>query len=96
MTAENPWNPHTVQLKAMTTEQRELHIMNDGVNVKSVNITARPDEEQFVNGHYDPSTLTLAAVSSALTPETLIPRIISKVQIATVYDDERHEDGTSD
>ena len=88
MTSENQWNPHTVQLKQVTTEQSELDKINDGVNIKAVYTAALPEEKQFVQGYHDTATLTLAAVSATLTPETMVPRLISKVNVATGnYDD---------
>ena len=83
LTSEEEWNPATVQLRARTYEQEEHHRIMSAVAVNRVNMQANPNEPQFVHGTRHEPDLILASVSSAMTDETMVTRMVSKVNIAT-------------
>jgi hypothetical protein len=72
----------------LTQEEKEQMYITAGVNVSDVNINAYPNEPQFISGTSE-SDVVLASVSSALCDQTMLPRLISKIQVVThIHDDD--------
>jgi hypothetical protein len=88
MTSDAEWDPKSFSGCMLTQEEKEQMHITAGVKVSDVNIDAYPNQPQFISDTSE-SDVMLASVLSALCDQTMLPRLISKIQVAThICDDD--------
>jgi hypothetical protein len=80
MTSETEWEPATVELLPRSEAAREIEAIRTEVRVERVRVDAQPSEPQVLVGSSE-SDAVLAAVSSALSSVTFLPRMVSAIQV---------------
>jgi hypothetical protein len=88
MTDENDWDPLTLDLCPRSKEEEEYSRIISSVRISDVNIDAHPDEPQIQASQHE-TDIILSSVSSALSPETFVPRLVASVQVATYIREEQ-------
>ncbi|MEM9369349.1 MAG: hypothetical protein AAGD07_25505, partial [Planctomycetota bacterium] len=89
LTSDAPWDPHNVDLmrRPKTNEFKVYSAITENVRVSAVSMVAEPDEPQIAVKRCEcvecESDVVLSSVSSALTMETFVPRMVAAVNVAT-------------
>ena len=82
MTDDADWDPSTLELHPRSKEEEEYKRIIASVRVNSVDVNANPSEPQVFQSVHE-SDVILSSVSSALSDETMVPRLVASVKIAT-------------
>ena len=86
MTDDCDWDPFTLELRPRSKEEEERRNIISSVRINSVDVSAYPNEPQILTSYHE-SDLVLSSVSSALCDETMVPRLVSSVNVATYMRD---------
>ena len=81
MTSEDEWDPSTLSLGTRSKEEEEYSNLVSLVRISDVNIEAYPSEPQLINTYE--TDLVLSSISSSLTLETMVPRMVAAIQVAS-------------
>ena len=100
LTSSMEWNPHDLQaprrVSATTTSSRNsnlsaIAVMKNGVDRDGLRVCATMERDAGFIPYGNVDRL-LAGISTALTDETLLPRMIHNVNVAETVSDTRHSD----
>ena len=87
MTDDKEWDPSTLNLRPRSKEEEEYTRIVSSVRTDRVDINALPSDPQFWAPMQETDVI-LSSVSSALCDETMIPRLIASVKVATYIREE--------
>jgi hypothetical protein len=82
MMSEDEWDPLTIHLVSKSKEEEEYSNLVSSVQISNVKVDAYPNEPQMIHPMHE-TDLLLSSVSSALTYQTMVPRMVAAVQVAT-------------
>jgi len=92
MTSDSDWNLSDKKGRSLTQEEKERMHLEAGVKIGDVYVDACHGEIQFANGASEDECV-LASMSTALCDRTMLPCLLSKVQVAMyVHDEENMSD----
>jgi hypothetical protein len=91
MTNDELWDPASLRLSPNSSEEEEYNRMVSSVHINHETVHCNPNEPQM-NFDAHESDIVLASVSSTLTMETMLPRILSSIRVATYLPQNPQED----
>jgi hypothetical protein len=80
-TNDELWDPASLRLSPNSSEEEEYNRMVSSVHINHETVHCNPNEPQM-NFDAHESDIVLASVSSTLTMETMLPRILSSIRVA--------------
>ena len=82
MTNDELWDPASLRLTHTSTEEEEYNRMVSSVHINRETTNCNPNEPQL-DFDSNESDIVLASVTSSLTLESMLPRILSSIRVAT-------------
>jgi hypothetical protein len=91
MTSDELWDPSSLRLTNSSSEEEEYNRIVSSVHINRETVDCNPDEPQMDDNANDNDVL-FAGVSSSMTIESMLPRILASIRTATYLPDNPQED----